>query len=192
MFMITWLVDNPALAYIVLATVAIVLMVACWRTQQAKYLVGAGVAFVLILGVWLLSTYVPTDSKRIQSAIEEMSAGVRSRDLDRIFAHVAGDFRHGGLDREAFRKAADQAIRGHDVTNVLAWDFEPGEISREKGTAQMTFLVKPEGAWGTPAQYYRCVAQFVRDPDGQWRMKGFELFDPLTRSRDPVAIPGVR
>jgi hypothetical protein len=189
--MFTWLIDNPALLYIILATIAVFLLVACWRTQQSKYLIGAGVVILLIIGVWLLSTYVPTDSKRIQHAIEEMSAGVRGHDLDRIFAHVSQDFRFHSLNKEAFRKTADRAIREHDVTNVLAWDFEPGEISRERGRAQVTFLVKPEGNWGTPAQYFRCEAEFVREADGQWRMRGFQIFDPLTNSRDPVPIPGV-
>jgi hypothetical protein len=188
--MLTWLVDDPALVYILLAGVAIILAVLWWRSKQGKYLIGAGLAILLIVGVWLLSKYVPTDSKKIQHAVEDMSAGVRSRDLDRIFSHVAADFRHGSLDKKAFRQASDRAIREHDVTNVLVWDFQLREVSRQKRSAGIAFLVKPEGNWGTPARYLQCVADFVLESDGQWRMKGFELTDPLDKGQ-PVRIPGV-
>jgi hypothetical protein len=188
--MLTWLVDDPALAYILLVGAVVILAVLWWRTQQGKYLIGAGIAVLLIGVVWLISKYVPTDSKRIQQAIEEMSAGVRSRNLDRIFSHVAADFRHGSLNKEAFRQASERAIREHDVTNVLVWDFELAEVSRQKRSARITFLVKPEGNLGTPARYLHCAADFVLEPDGQWRMKGFELTDPFEKG-ERVPIPGV-
>jgi hypothetical protein len=124
-----------------------------------------------------------------------MSAGVLARDVDRIFAHVSEQFRQGPrtfgstLDKAAFRKASEAAIRAHHVTEVSAWDFEPQGVSRAQRTATMVFKVKPRGNWGGDAAYYLCRAQFVLDPDNQWRLEGFEIFNPFVDVHEPLQIP---
>jgi hypothetical protein len=31
---------------------------------------------------------------------------------------------------------------------------------------------------------------FTLDPDGQWRVKDFDVYDALNQSKTPIAIPG--
>ena len=47
-----------------------------------------------------------------------------------------------GRDKAACRKAADAAIKAFDIQEIVVWEFEPGEVSREKRRAVLAFLAK--------------------------------------------------
>jgi hypothetical protein len=190
----SWLVDDPSLVFILLCTLALVLGVLWWRTRKRPYLLGAGVAVVLLAGVWLLGHFVETDAKQIERKIREMAASVGDRNLDRAFAHISQDFHFGNsgrqFDRQLFRQRAQEFISTHRITEAVVWDFEPGEVSRAQRTGQMAFKVKVRSDLLRGGEHYRCVADFVLDPDGQWRLRSFQLFNPFVETNQPFQIPG--
>jgi hypothetical protein len=74
--------------------------------------------------------------------------------------------------------------------NGYVWDFERGEVSRAQRTAKVHFMVKARGDWRGSEAGYPCNADFVLDPDGQWRLRGFQIFNPFVEADQPLHIPG--
>ena len=195
-----WLFEGRPTVYVILAAAAVLLFVAWWQTRKRPWLY-ATVAFLALIGLYfLLDRLVETDREQIVRKVEEMSAGVRERNVERIFANVSEQFRLNNQNRATFRAFAEQAIRRGQVTEVKAWDFQFPDDFRTKvrrtGTtgpqeldaARVAFTVKPEGP-GLGAPFFRCEATFVRDPDGQWRLFTFQLFQPGVDSNQPFQIP---
>jgi hypothetical protein len=181
--------DNALVVYVALGLVALGLLVGLWTTRKRGYALGlAGVAAAALL-FWLLTYLLPTDQKRIVAAIEDMSAAVHERNTDRIFAHISDQFRYAGMGKEGFRGFVDRHLKNRDVTEVLAYGFEQAEVSRPDRTAVIEFNVKPKGPVTGDAAYYHCKATFALDPDGQWRLKGFDVFNPYADSKTPMNIP---
>lgn len=184
----SWLVDDPSFIYMILATLAVVLGVAWWRTKRGKLFVGALAALGLIVVVWLIGHFTVTDAKRIQRAVEQMAAAVQRHDLNGVFAHISRDFDYHGVDRERARVQLEAILQRRDVTEVAVWDFEPESISREQRMARISFLVKPKGNWNS-GTHYLCRAEFVLE-DGQWRMRTFRIFNPFADTHQEIVVPG--
>ena len=189
--MLSWLVDNSTTVYLVLGVAALALVVGWWLspyedprdrrgrlTRKQRCLLGLAVVAVLCAGVWVLDRTVETDHKRLVASIEDMGAGVTARDPDRVFKHIAEEFRYHGYNKSAFRKLAEPHIRSGEVEHVRLWDFETKDVSREKRTATVKFRVKATGRNLYDDAGYRCVAQFVLDGDGRWRVKGLRFTFP--------------
>jgi hypothetical protein len=160
------------------------------RTRQNKFAVGALIALLLMAGVIVLAQTVPTDRKKIERAIQEMSLGVKGGDMNRIFAQFSEDFHFQSYNKADFRMRCELVARPPNVEEVVVWDAEPPEISRDKKTAKMTFKAKPKGRWSGDAAFYLVKSEFVKEPDGQWRMRTFEVFNPFVDTRHPLQIPG--
>ena len=126
--------------------------------------------------VLLLGIFVDTDQKRIQRAIREMSEGVKERNVDKIFSHISNQFNLAGRTKESFRPMVENHIRNGDIREVAAWGFEQARFSEDKKEATIEFLIRPKG--NMTNAWYRCLATFVRDADGQWRLRTFSVFEP--------------
>jgi hypothetical protein len=191
----SWLLDNFALLIMLLSIAALALAWAWWRTRRRRYGLAATSAVGLMGLVCLLVYLLPllfgeTDSQQIERKIREMAGAVKTRNLDRIFSHISERFLFGSLDKATFRRKAEEVMNTRDVEEVVVWDFERGEISREQRTGKVRFMVKARGNWRGSEAGYRCDADFVLDPDGQWRMRGFQIFNPFRESDQPLPIPG--
>jgi hypothetical protein len=192
----SWLADNFDLLVMLLGIIALAFTYAWWRTRRRAFAVAAGTAGGFIGLVFLLVYLLPlvlgeSDSHQIERKVRAMAAAVKAGNLDEAFRHISSQFRFRGLDRPAFRQKAAEATHRHDVEDIVVWEFEHGEISRRKKEAKVRFMVKVKGNWrGSEAAGYRCDADFVLDPDGQWRLKGFQIFNPFVESDQPLRIPG--
>src|SRR5262245_7055267 len=131
--------------YVTLGVVAFGFLIAWWVTRKRRDAVGLGVTALLTAGFALLLWLIPTDQKRIERALKEMSAGVKERNADKVFAHVSEDFRLAGMDKADFRRFVEPRLRNGDVTEVEVWDVKQAEVSRADRTATVEFSVKPKG-----------------------------------------------
>jgi hypothetical protein len=176
---------------IILALAALALFVAFWTTRRHKYVAGVGVALALIVVAYLIARFVPTDRKAIESAIEDMAAGVKNRNPNQIFAHLAKDFRYRSLDKDAFQRRAESHVRGGTVDEVRILSYEKFDIRRAEKKADVEFQIKPFGSATGDTLYYLCRARFVLEEDGKWRMQTFDLYNPFVESNRAIDIPGV-
>jgi hypothetical protein len=184
-----WLADNAALMYMVLGTAAVISGYGWWQTKRGWLLLGSGVTVLLIGVIFLLRTLLPSDAEQIFRIIRNMSAAVKAHDVDSLFAPLSDSFTFRGQNRSRFRSSAEQIMRNRDVTDVQVWGFESEGVSRSERTARISFNVKPKGNWGDGA-FYLCRSEWVLESDGQWRLRTFEVFNPLVEQNQPIFIPG--
>jgi hypothetical protein len=95
------------------------------------------------------------------------------------------------MDRSQFHKRVEEHIRRGDVQTLTVWEYQARDLSRDQRSATVTFSVKGHGPTTSGVEFYNCRAQFVLDPDGEWRLRGFDLFlpqvDPMTGQ--PIDLP---
>jgi hypothetical protein len=185
--MSNWLFDHEILMTMLLGSAGVALVVLWWRTRRRLLLVGAFVVVALGGLVWYLASL--SDQAKIIHAFQEMSAGVHEKNLDRIFAQISNDFNLKGQHKAEFRRWAEEILRQGGVSDVEVWDVGPQEVSREQRSAKVFLRAKPKGSRVGEGTYYRVVADFVLDPDGQWRMRSFEVFRPVGDTHEPLPIP---
>src|SRR5947209_3920879 len=175
--MLTWLVDNVHVPLLLLGAAALVLLGGWWLNRQRKYLIALGVVAGLGLLLWLLALWVPTDRKQIKKNLQEMAEGLKDPNLEGTFKHISADFhvkgQSGTLNKEQPRARAKQAVKTYGVRELVIWDVTI--VKLEPPDATVDFFVKDKDY----ALEFRCVAEFVREKDGQWRMKTFKLLKPL-------------
>jgi ketosteroid isomerase-like protein len=195
-----WLFEGRMAVYVSLAAVAIVLL-AAWRlNRRGRWLIGVGAVAVLAGLYFLLDRLVETDREQVVRKVQEMAAGVRTRNADAIFTHISERFNRGGVDRAQFRAAVDGILRSRVVDEVEVWDFQfPDDFRREVRVPGQTapgeailvsFTAKAKGGVAV-GEFGRCDATFVRDPDGQWRLFSFQVFNPAVDANQPVQLPGL-
>jgi hypothetical protein len=200
--MLTWLADDPTLAYLILGLIAFGLGVGWWTnrgeepgsmriaawlqslksrrlTRNQTCALGLAIAILLAIAVWQIGRVVVTDAKRIRFALEEMSAGVREKNVDKIFKQVSEKFKKGSRGKKEMRQWVEGHIRNEGVTRVNLSSLESPVISKEKGTATIKFVATPDGSLFSEGRGalvgYRCFATFVLDPDGEWRLQTFRV-----------------
>jgi hypothetical protein len=176
---------------VILGLLALALFVAFWTTRNRKYAAGVLALLGLIAVAWLIAHFLPTDRKAIESAIDDMAAGVRNRNPDQVFTHFAKNFRFRSFDNKAFRDWAAGHIRAGTVDDILILGYDKVEISRAAKKADLEFRVKPIGPITGDTFYYLCRAKFVLEDDGKWRMQTFELYNPFMESNRAIDIPGL-
>jgi hypothetical protein len=184
--MLAWFQENNTTIYSVLGAALIVLALIWVRTQERRFLRGILGLAGLLVALILLDFFGPASAGRqMRQKIKAMAGAVKLNQMETITRHAAESFEYEGLDRAAMTHRVQSFINSGDLNEIVVWDFEPPEVS--PGTAKIAFKAKPKGN-AIPGEYYfRCVAQFVRDADGQWRMKTFDIF--VQPQNEPVRIP---
>jgi hypothetical protein len=196
-----WLFEGRTSVYVSLAAIALVMLLAWQQTRKRFCLIGLAAAVGLAGLYFLLDRLVETGREQVVRKVQEMAAGVRARDVNAIFNHVSERFSRGGADRTRFRDMVDGVLRARMVDEVEVWEFTfpedfratvslPGQETPAE-TIRFSFRAKAKGGMATENVGNPCEARFVRDPDGQWRLLDFQVFNPvLTNQREP--IPGLQ
>ncbi|MGE3807104.1 MAG: hypothetical protein AB7K24_20770 [Gemmataceae bacterium] len=180
-----WLVEDPSTVYLILALIALGLVATWFFTKLAKYLLAVAVVGLVALGVMLIDYLIVSTHERIENHLVYMAEKAAVPDLDEVFKFVARDFDYGGMNRERFRGHAQGRLHGYKIDEMVLWDFRPEGI--KDGVAIITFNAKVKGDWSRGAEFFFVRAQFVKE-DGDWKMKGFRLYDPMHESNE-ITLP---
>jgi len=193
------LADPPTALYIVLILAAVVpLALAFFVVAPAKdkkspsrtrYFVVSGVALLLLLILIICRLVAPeSDQKQILRKMREMSEGVVERNLNKTFQHVSTSFRYGSTGREELRRQGESALQRGDVTAISIWEVVLEPITDGKN-ATVNFKFRVRGSVDNGVGW-RGKGYFVKDPDGQWRLQRFEVFN-VTGDTNPISVPGL-
>jgi hypothetical protein len=186
-----WLFEGRLTVYALLAVAAIVLGILWWRERKPRYLFGIGVVLALMAVYSVLDWAVETDREQIVRKVREMSAAVHAGNIDALFKDISDQFKSPqGRDMQATRDFARGMIESKQVTEVTVWDFHfNGDIDRAR-PVEVVFQVKPRGSVGVGVEglFFRCVATFVHEGNGGWRLHGCKLFPP-GQADESNAIP---
>ncbi len=183
--MMSWPVDNATMLYWLLGGLAIVLLAGFWVTRKRFWLYGVGVIAVLVGLVVLLSSLIVTDRQQIAQSLQEIANNIQGRQPDKVFAQFSNEFRYRNQDKRTFEKRLQGVIRSGFVKECRISNVDVEDVSRANRTATVLFQ-----AWGRGdvEAAYRCRATYVLDPDGQWRMQGFQLLDLLSGNEVPLPL----
>lgn len=187
--MLSTLVDESTIVYIALILLCSGLLFGWRRTRKWWLLVGAALGFVLVALFAILTHIVVTDRQKIETVIRNSAAAVKPRDLETIRRSLASDFRFHSTDRKQFIEKGREIVQSGNVEELAVWGIEFESLDKHKGTARISFMAKPRGKW-SEAVHYRVEADLVRETDGQWRIRSFEVFKPLVDAKEPQPIPG--
>lgn len=181
---------------LLLVAAAVVLTVIWYRSRDRRilYALGGtiGLLVALVLGAELVRLFGgKSDNEIIKATVEEMAKAYNRGDIQAAFQPISDSFEMGGTTKETLRRFAEGARERREVTQVEVWGFEDAKITPAKDgqppTATVRFRVKPTGAEGESPQFWDCEAVFVKEADGQWRLKSFQLF--LPNRKEPYPIP---
>jgi hypothetical protein len=159
-------------------------------SSKTKLLAIAGIGLVLLLALGLCDYFFESDREQVVRKLKEMSEGVQHRDLNHVFRNVSDSFQVGSTDKAKLRSLAESAQNSGQVTNLKIWEVQLKPIEPGANNATVEFLFKVEGSFNNDA-FYRCKTIFVKDPDGQWRLQSFQVFNPIVDQNQPMNVPGM-
>jgi ketosteroid isomerase-like protein len=214
---VTWLSEDPWPLGVTFGIVAAACLIALKVTQQGKYLIAAGIALLLAVGVVLIERAWVTEEERVETVIRELGRAVARMDADAALALMTPDVTLaqpgvtlGGRQARAIRRVMPGL--DEDVANparaVIAaairnarFDFLSiprlkAHAGRQSGMGRAEFRVVASGSieeggtrfnFATDASGTDWTAGLRRDPDGRW------LIESITAVRIPRGwrIPGV-
>ena len=186
----TWLIDPPFIVYLVLGTVAIIFG-ALWlrepsRGNLVRFAVGAG----LLVLVGLIDLLVESPREAAVRKIKAMAAASQSKKSSEFGQYVSDSFRYHNLDKGGLISRVVSAEGQPDFQGVIVSDFDRQYVKMlDENRVQVGFVVKPIGY---PILGYFVLADFRKDPDGEWRLATFELYDKSAKDlQTPVNAPGL-
>src|SRR5262245_60666275 len=199
-----WLAEPPFSIYVILLVAAIIPLFAAFflrppqqkrdakqKKPSAKTILAAisAVAFLLLLALRTCDHVFESDREQIIRKMHEMSDGVRERNLNKVFEHVSESFKYRSSGKSQLRQVSDGAQQLGHVDELAIWDLNLGDVNKEDSKVTVQFRFKIKGnALGENQSL--CLADFVRDPDGQWRLHTFKVYPP-TGLKDEYQVPGL-
>jgi hypothetical protein len=159
-------------------------------SSKTKLLAVAGFGLLLFLALGLCDYFFESDREQVVRKLKEMSEGVQHRDLNSVFRNVSDSFQVGQTDKAKLRSLAESAQNSGQVTNLKIWEVQLQPIEPGAKNATVEFNFKIEGSFNNDAGY-RCKSIFVKDPDGQWRLQSFQVFNPFVDQNQPMTVPGM-
>jgi hypothetical protein len=202
----TWLSDPPTSLYATFGAIGVLSILAAMflfspppkkrepkqkKSSPRVYLfILGGVALLFLLGLYICDRLYESDREQIVRKLNEMSAGVRDRNLDLTFRHVSDSFRYGSQGKAQFRARGDEALRSGQVTEIPIWDVNFESLDPEAGKAVVNVRFKVLGSALGDQNQFLGEATFAREADGQWRMTKFRVFSP-TGKKDEFHVQGL-
>ena len=200
--MFDWLFEGRQSVYLILGALAI-LVAALWarsgfvvfrekdsgtskrQLDWTPLVLGVLVLFGLVY--FLLDRLVETRREQITRKLQAMAGAVKKHDSDGIFTHISNQFRFQGLDKAGFRSYVEDVFRNGWVDDLVVWEVAFPDLDSGK----VDFRAKPKGGRIGEEYFFLVRGEFVRDPDGQWRLATFTIYRPDIDTNQPVQIPGL-
>jgi hypothetical protein len=182
----TFLSDPTQGFYLVLIAFFVIALVLAGKNQDRRSFQTLGIATVAIAAVFLIDRFVESPREQAVRKIEEISAAINERSAERMLANVSDSFDYKGRKKADLAQAVELAER-HGV-RTATWDFNRDRVVAESNDIEIAFEGKAEGPRGEPfMKHFR--ARFVKDPDGQYRLQTFRVFDYVQKEQESE-IPG--
>lgn len=171
-----YLFDNPKMA-ILIALILEFLLIMAWlifreRLKKPLLLIGPGLVGLFVL----LDVLVQTDREALEEATRQIVRAAQEEDAEGIIEFISEEFSHGSVNRERevalIRYHFDPAkplIETNRITRL-----EVTKVADRSGTVEFTVVTNTDqnSVYG----YYPLIKtkwrfEFVKDPDGRYRVK---------------------
>ena len=187
----TALSDPSQALYFVLFLAAVATAVAWYRLRSRRAAIALAVALVLLLALILVDQLVESPREEATRKVQAMADAFSAHDPSRFVEHVSPSFMANGANRDKLKTSDIWRLAKQHSLRGAVWGFERGDATMTGDSEiEIGFYAKGEAGDGKfVLRYIR--AAFVREADGQFRMKGMKFYNPADRgikAEDP--IPG--
>jgi hypothetical protein len=167
--------------YLVLIAFFVIALVLAGKNQDRRSFKTLGIATVAIAAVFLIDYFVESPREQAVRKIEEISAALNERSAERMLANVSDSFDYKGKKKADLAQAVELAER-HGV-RTATWEFNRDRVVAGASDIEIAFEAKAEGSRVGPFMaHFR--ARFVKDPDGQYRLQSFKVFDYVQKDKE--------
>ena len=186
-----FLADPPLTVYLVLAAVAVVAGLV-WLSRRTRRTFGVFLAVLTVaVAVGLIDLLFESPREAAVRGVRELSKAINARDWDRFDSRVSKEFEYKGLKKADLRNKMAGVIGMFDARTAV-WDFDRDKVT-QIGDDQVSVVFDAKGDPKSGAAYYTHLkATFVREADGEWRLKTIAVYSYVSKSEGPEeAIPGI-
>lgn len=177
-----YLFDNPMTAILIAVILEFLLMMA-WlifreRIKKPLLLIGPGLVGLFVL----LDVLVQTNREALEEATRQIVQAAQEEDADGMIALISDSFLHDTtMDREQFAQLVRQRFPSKNlIDNNRVTKLEVTEVNEKGGQVAFSVLTTmgPDSVYADMIQKTRWWFHFVRDTDGQYRIKNIEMTFP--------------
>ncbi len=184
-----WISDPSPTVYLVLFVFVVAAGVVWLRRRNRRTLVLLIAAATLLGLVFLIDRLVESPREQATQAVKEMAAAATAANGNEFVRHLSDQASIQGAGKEKVRNSGAWGLVRQYKARVSVWDFGHDSYRRiSDSEIEIGFMAKAEAADGGFVMRY-VVARFVRDPDGQYRVKTVKFYNPADRGmnvEDPI------
>lgn len=182
----------PAAVYLVLAVGFVIALAVWYRRRDRNSLVAIMGSGIILLSIYLVDRSFESPREQANRRALILAEAATALDRNRFIDQLSDSFNYNGATKNAIRTSGMwDAIRQWNA-RVVAWGFgTPDYVEHGEDELEIGFYVKGESpGHGAMIRFVR--ARFIRDPDGQFRVKTVKFFSPeggLNREDPPPGFP---
>jgi hypothetical protein len=185
----TFLSDPSLSLYLVLAVAFVIALAVWYRKRDRKSLLAALAFGLLVLGLYLIDASFESPREQANRRVLAMAEAATARDPARFVEQLSDSFNYRGATKEQMRTAGIWTTLRNFNARVAVWGFGKGEYEEiGENEIEIGFYAKGEAAQGF--RWYFMRARFIRDPDGQYRVKTVKFYLPEGNRTNEDAPPG--
>lgn len=185
----TFLSDPSTATYAILAVMVFLLAVMAAQSRKKKQVSSFLLGAAALLALFLIDTFTESPREAVARKISEMNAAGKKKDYAGVLVHVSDSFSGAGMDKPKLKALGDRA-NSFGIEGVAMWDATRAAHNEiDATTVEQGFLVQAAGSRVESQRYV--VGTFKKESDGEWRLTGVKLYNPIQRTNGPEeGVPG--
>lgn len=186
------LVSDPPNAFYLILFVLVVIAGGIWfHYRDRGSLVRFAAVAAAMLVIFMIDTFVESPREEGVRKVNEMCAAATDANPDKFVANVSESFEYAGANKQKIRESGAWNLVRQYKARINATSIDRDKFNQVSDTEfEQEFLATAKAQDGGALQRY-VRARFVRDPDGQYRLKNVKFYDPLTGGMNrEEPIPG--
>jgi energy-coupling factor transporter transmembrane protein EcfT len=181
----TLLSDPPPVALVVFGVLVLVAGGLCARYRKRPLLAVFTLLTLLFLAWVTTALLVESPREEAIRRVNAMADAVTAKDWAKFSENVSESFDWSGKKKADLKGYFDQA--GQSNARAAAWNFDLTDPPVVTDTeVRLRFDAVAEGSGKKVPFHFHTT--FVKDPDGKFRMRGFESFDYIQKNQ-PAPFP---
>ncbi len=187
----TFLSDPATTLYLVGILLSMVLG-AFWYRQRTRPTLIAFLCLVgLTLALFASDYFVESPREAATRKVMLMADAASIPDGDRFVEYISKQFNYNGAGRERIRDSNIWKVIKQYHARVAVWGFGKDDFQMiSDNEVEIGFYAKGQSATEQGAVLRRIVTRFIRDPDGEFRLKSMKFYALENGGRNEEPVPG--